>query len=168
MILDEKQSEQSQSCLAARAAARRSLQGGVCTTREPPQPPPPAPWNIPAHKMINSVLAKNSILQVQPGPTASLLSFQKKDSHLLFAPLAPLPLSNLSHVRPSRCFVAHKEPALQIRSSLSPSPTLSCLVNKRSEKAPPSSPTSCSARRRRSAEALHLPSQPSSPYWACH
>ena len=47
LILDKKEFELSQSCLAARAAARRSLQGGVCTTREPPQPPPPAPWNIP-------------------------------------------------------------------------------------------------------------------------
>ena len=130
LILDKKEFELSQSCLAARAAARRSLQGGVCTTREPPQHPPPAPWNIPAHKMINSVLAKNSILYFQPGPTASLLSFQKKDSHFLFVPLAPLPLSNLSHVRPSRCFVAHKEPALQTHSSLTPSPALSCLTNK--------------------------------------
>ena len=54
----------------------------------------------------------------------------KKDSHFLFVPVAPLPLSNLSHVRPSRCFVAHKEPALQIHSSLIPSPTPSCLLNK--------------------------------------
>ena len=95
LILDKKEFELSQSCLAARAAARRSLQGGVCTTREPPQPPPPAPWNIHAHKMINSVLGKNSILYFQPGPTASLLSLQKKTLIFFSFPFLhfPFPIS---------------------------------------------------------------------------
>ena len=130
LILDKKEFELSQSCLAARAAARRSLQGGVCTTKEPPQPPPPAPWNIPCsqddqlcpRQKLHPLFSTRTNREFTVPP--------KKDSHFLFVPLPPLPLSNLSHVRPSRCFVAHKEPALQTHSSLTPSPTLSCLVNK--------------------------------------
>ena len=126
----KKEFELSQSCLAARAAARRSLQGGVCTTKEPPQPPPPAPWNIPCSQ--DDQLYPRQKLH-PPSSTWTNREFTvppKKDSHFLFAPLVPLPLSNLSHVRPSRCFVAAKEPALQTHSSLTPSPTPSCLLNK--------------------------------------
>ena len=131
LILDKKEFELSQSCLAARAAARRSLQGGVCTTREPPQPPPPAPWNIPCSQDDQLCPRQKLHPLFSTWTNREFTVLPKKDSHFLFVPVAPLPLSNFSHVRPSRCFVADKEePALQIHSSLTPSPTLSCLLNK--------------------------------------